>query len=124
MARYALIFGILLIALGLVAYQLAEASSKTALIPSYVGAVFVVLAAIAKIGPGVNKHVMHVAALLGLLGTVGGLGMGVPNIIKYFGGNKDVWLKALTQGGMGILCAIFLVLCIRSFIAARKARLA
>jgi len=125
MAKLSLLFGILLIALGAVAFLLAGANPKvaTALIPAGFGVVLLLLAAVASKGHAANKHAMHVAALLTLVGSLGGLGMGVPNIIKYFSGDDSKWLKALTQGGMGILCIIFLVLCIRSFINARRARL-
>ena len=125
MARLSLIFGFLLIALGVVAFLTSNAIPKpvTALIPAIVGVILVLLSAIARKSPSVNKHAMHVAALLTLIGAAGGLGMGIPNIIKYAQGNEAAALKALTQGGMGILCLVFLVLCVRSFIAARKSRL-
>lgn len=121
MAKNALIFGLLLIALGVTAFLMAGATAKvaTSLIPAGVGIVLLLLSAIARKSHAANKHAMHVGALLSLIGAAGGLGMGVPNIIKYFGGDSAAWLKALTQGGMGILCALFLVLCIRSFIKAR-----
>jgi steroid 5-alpha reductase family enzyme len=123
MARLTFIFGILLIALGVSAFLLSGAKAVTALIPAFFGIVMLLLAAVASKGQAANKHAMHVAAMLTLVGTLGGLKMGVPNVIKYFQGDDTVWLKALTQGGMGILCIIFLVFCIRSFIQARKSRL-
>jgi len=125
MAKLSLVFGVLLIALGTAAFLLAGATAKavTSLIPAFFGIIMLLLAAIASKGHAANKHAMHVAALVTLLGSLGGLGMGVPNIIKYLKGDHTAWLKAFSQGGMGILCVVFLVLCIRSFINARKARL-
>ncbi|TLD72129.1 hypothetical protein FEM03_05235 [Phragmitibacter flavus] len=127
MARISLIFGSLLIALGVVAFLLAGATAKsiTALIPAFIGLILLLLSAIARKSQAANKHAMHVAALLGLIGTLGGFGMGIPKLIKYLGGDESIVLRApVVQITMGILCAMFLVMCVRSFIAARRARLA
>jgi len=125
MAKHALVFGTLLIVLGVVAFLLAGATAKaaTALIPAFIGIVFLLLSAIARKSHSANKHAMHVAALLGLLGTGAGLGMGIPKLIRYFGGEQMALRAPVVQVTMGVLCLVFLVLCIRSFIAARRARL-
>lgn len=124
MSKLSFIFGSLLIALGVVSFMLAGATPKalTSLIPAFVGVILVLLGAIARKSPSANMHAMHVAALLTLLGTFAGLGMGIPNVIKYFNGQEQFALRALTQGGLGVLSLIFLVLCIRSFIEARRNR--
>ena len=109
-----MIFGILLIALGVWAYTATKA--PTGLIPAYFGAVLAICGVMTS-KVGLRMHVMHVAALVGLLGTLGGLGMGLPKLLK---GAESIAPKV--QVGMGVLSLIFLVLCIRSFIAARKAR--
>jgi uncharacterized membrane protein YhaH (DUF805 family) len=125
MARLALVFGSLLIALGVVAFLLAGATAKsiTALIPAFIGLILLLLSAIARKSHAANKHAMHVAALLSLIGTLGGLGMGVPKLIRIAGGDESIAMRApIVQVAMGVLCAVFLVLCVRSFINARKAR--
>lgn len=122
MSRLALVFGILLILLGVTAFLVAGATAKvaTALIPAGIGLILLVLSAIARQSHSANKHAMHVAALLSLIGALGGLGMGIPNVIKLLSGQNAAALKAVVQGGMGLLCLVFLILCVRSFIRARR----
>lgn len=123
MAKISLLFGVLLIALGVAGFIGSGCSAKTALIPAGFGVIMLIIGAIAGRGPSANKHAMHSAAVLNLLGAGAGLSRGIPNIINYMKGDSSVWLKALSQGGMGLLCLIFLVLCIRSFINVRRNRL-
>jgi uncharacterized YccA/Bax inhibitor family protein len=66
--------------------------------------------------PGARKHAMHLAAVAGLLGTLGGL---VPVILRNFA-FEEVAVKVGL--GMALLSAIFLALCVSSFVRARKAR--
>jgi hypothetical protein len=55
---------------------------------------------------------------LGLIGLVGGLAKGIPVFLSAEG-KATVWGGSL---GMAALCGVFLILCVQSFIAARKAR--
>jgi hypothetical protein len=57
---------------------------------------------------------MHVAALVGLLGLLGGFGMGLKKVISA----PD--LAAYSQLFLGMVCLLFLIICVRSFIAARR----
>lgn len=123
MAKISFLFGALLIALGGASYLASEPKAVTALIPSFFGVIMLILGWIASRSAAANKHAMHVAAVLNLLGAGAGLYRGIPNIIKYMGGDSTAWLKAISQGGMGLLCLVFLVLCIRSFINVRRNRL-
>ena len=105
--------------LGLASYFLTDRVSVTALIPAFFGAVFVILALVAR-SESARKHAMHAAALLGLVGCVMPL---VMIIRKWLGGEFDPLSRA--GGGqlaMSALCGIFVVLCVKSFIDARKAR--
>jgi hypothetical protein len=52
-------FGLILIVLGLAAYFLTGRASVTALIPAFFGAVFVILALVAR-NESARKHAMHV----------------------------------------------------------------
>jgi Ca2+/Na+ antiporter len=122
MPRIAILFGALLIILGLVGYfkpdTLGEPGDKgtspTALIPAVVGGILLLCGLIVLVAPHTRKHVMHLAALVGLLGAVGGI-MPV---------RKMEFSKASFVAGvfMIVLCVIFLVLCVRSFVRARIAR--
>jgi len=110
-------FGILLILQGVVTYFISDSRSATAFIPAIFGVLLLVCGLIAK-NPNLRKHAMHGAAMVGLLGVLGGLGMGLSKVAK---GNA-VNLAIGSQLVLGVISLIFLVLCIRSFIAARKAR--
>lgn len=118
MPRVAMLFGVIFIILGLVAYFGISSESITALIPAFLGLPMLILGWIAQ-NEKYLKHAMHgaaVFALLGFGGTVGGL-------IKFFrmiGGEQFERGSAITvQAIMALLCLIFLVFAIRSFIDAR-----
>ena len=124
MARAAILFGILLIALGLVGYfspatwgEVGEkGTSPTALIPAGFGAVLLICGLIVEFAPHTRKHVMHLAAVVGLLGAAGG-------VMPLTRGPLDLE-KASARSGilMIVLCGLFVILCIRSFVLARIAR--
>jgi hypothetical protein len=122
MPTLAIVFGLLLDGLALAGFVATGSSHLTALIPGVFGTLLLVTGIISKIHPGIRMHLMHVAALVGLLGTAGGLGMGLPKISAVLAGTAARPLAVWLQIGMGVLCLIFVVLCVKSFIAARKAR--
>lgn len=116
--------GALLLALGLIGYfapgliGTGDPYKPTALIPAGVGLLLELFGVISFSKPGLRKHLMHMAAMVGVLGTVGGF---APAIMRKF----DVSQTAVVIGLlMSAVCLIFTALCVRSFIAARKARLA
>jgi hypothetical protein len=122
MPVYAIVFGALLTALGAVAYFNPDllAGGKpnqiSAASPAFVGLPIALAGLLSLAAPGARKHAMHLAAVLALLGVVGGF---VPVALRKF----DVGTTAVQVGlGMTVLSAVFLFLCVRSFIAARKAR--
>jgi hypothetical protein len=90
---------------------------KTALIPAGFGCVLILCGVVVIAKPTLRKHVMHFAAMVGVLGAIGGF---VP-IIR--GGDFDLSKLAVRNGMlMTIVCVIFVVFCVKSFIEARKAR--
>jgi hypothetical protein len=122
MPMYAIVFGSLLTALGGVAYfspdLLAGGNARqiSAASPAFIGIPIILTGLAVLVNPALRKHAMHGAALLGLLGTIGGL---VPVFLRKF----DLSQTAVIVGlGMSVLSALFLALCIKSFIDARKAR--
>ena len=109
--------GFLLIALGLVSYFGTGRASVTALIPAFVGAVFLILALAAR-SPDARKHVMHAAVALALLGCLGTLGRIIPAVSTGSIGRPAV----LAQIAMAVILAVYVALGVRSFIEARRAR--
>jgi Ca2+/Na+ antiporter len=124
MHRAAIFFGVLLIALGLVGYFKPDVFgtvgekgvSPTALIPAVFGAVLLICGLIVAYAPNTRKHLMHLAAAVGVLGAAGG-------VMPLARNDMDL-SKSGTVAGllMVVLCALFVILCIRSFVLIRIAR--
>lgn len=114
-------FGIVLVLLGVGGYFGTGAESMTALIPAAFGAVLILLGLVAM-KDKLRMHAMHAAALIGVLGF-GGAVPGVIKLIKMLGGTEiERPAAAYAQTAMALICAAFVVMCIRSFVNARKAR--
>ena len=148
MPKNSLIFGFLLIALGLVAYfgssissqqetaaktEVQEQESASAesgkkrsaitglIIPAAFG-VLLVACGLVGMRESARKHAMHAAAMVGLLGAVATFGKGGYDLFKLMNG-QDVNPRAMTFVFlMAILCSVFVGLCVKSFIDARKKR--
>lgn len=112
------LFGLILIALGVVSYTLTGRTSVTALIPAFFGALFLVCAMVAR-KETARKHAMHAAVALGLIGALASLGRGIPAAIS----GDPTRPAVLAQLAMGVLLVIYVALGVQSFIAARKARM-
>ncbi len=123
MAVPTIIFGVLLAALGGISYALAEVKSPTALIPTAFGAALIILGVLALYEKW-RKHAMHIAAMIGLIGFVGGAVMGFPKLPALLSGDltgRDL-NKAQSQNMLAFLCLAFVLLCINSFVQARRRR--
>lgn len=121
MAKFSIILGIILIALGLISYFGISSESITALIPTFLGIPILLLGYLA-LNEKYLKHAMHgalVLVILGFGGTVGGL-------IKFFrmlGGEVFERPSAIiVQAIMAVLCLVFLIFAIKSFIDARRGK--
>lgn len=121
MPKLSINIGVLLIILGFFSYIATEMVSLTALIPSFFGVAFVGLGYLAKKSDSMQKHSMHAALLLALLG-LGGSFTGLRQILAaLFGGDMPVrFTAAASQAVMAVLCILFLILGVKSFIDARK----
>jgi hypothetical protein len=116
MSSIAIVFGVLLAALGGGLYS--QSQSPTALIPSGFGVALIFCGLLAR-NEKFRMHAMHFAALIGLVGFVMPLAM---VIRKWATSGEFNPLSGGGQLGMAALCGVFLALCVNSFIAARKAR--
>ncbi len=116
MASTTLLFGILLTVLGLAGYALTGGVSFTALIPALFGLVLIGLGLVAR-KDHLRKHAMHAAAAVALLGFAGAA---IPFLRGIMAGRTDV--AVLSQGAMAALTGVFVALCVKSFIDARRSR--
>ncbi len=122
-----IIFGLLLIALGVwgrfggslglwepLGFAAPEHLSATALIPAAVGSLLVLLGLLA-FKEKLLKHAMHAASMVGMLGLVAALAR-----IITTGNVRGIGGVSLTA--MALLCGSFLALCVNSFIQIRRRR--
>ncbi len=122
MAKLTIVFGILLILLGAGAY--ATIGHPHTLIPLGFGVLLAILGALANTPDSKRRMLfMHIAVTVGLLGFLGTI-PGFIGMIHMAGGQAVARPDAAkVQTIMGVLCFVFVALCVRSFIAARRARL-
>ncbi len=111
--------GTLLILMGVGGYVATGMVSVTALIPAFFGAPIAVLGQIAK-NEARRKHAMHGAVLLGLLGFLGSF-PGLLKLPSLLAGTAERPTAVAMQALMAVLLGVFVILCVRSFIAARRA---
>lgn len=116
MASTTILFGSLLVALGAGSYVLSDFASVTALIPAFFGVLLIVLGLVAR-NEQYRKHAMHGAAGVGLLGLLGTAPRALPALLA---GRADMAVVAQTI--MALLMGIFVALCVKSFIDARRTR--
>ena len=121
MPHVTIVLALLLLVLGGGLYAGTGMESVTALIPAFFGIVFLVLGLLAR-NPARLKLTMHIAATLALLG-IGGAARGIAPTLDYLRGVEvERPAAVLGQSAMVLLCAVYLVLCIRSFVQARRAK--
>ena len=112
--------GVALIVVGLAGYFLTGGVSATALIPAAFGLVIALAGVIAR-DERHRKHAIHGAVLIALLGFLGSV-RGLIQIGDVFDGTATRPAAVIAQAVMAVLTLIYLVLAVRSFIAARSSR--
>jgi len=121
MPQITIVFGVALCLIGVGFYVGTGTSSLTALIPTFIG-LPVLLAGLLALKEGLRKHAMHAAVLLGLLALVGSL-RGAVQLPALLGGGPVARPAAvLAQSITAALSLVFVALCVRSFVVARRSR--
>lgn len=115
-----ILFGIGLIPVGWSVFEMTGREHYTALFPVILGILFIILGILA-LRPGMLKHAMHTAAMLGVVGAVGAGGRAVPGLVTLAQGQTVKSIPGLAGTSITtVLCLVFVLLCVRSFIEARK----
>jgi hypothetical protein len=99
----------------------AKAQSPTALIPCGFG-VFLIVCGLLAVKDSLLKHAMHAAAGIGLVGFLAGAGMGLPKLPRLVAGEAENPGATRLQLWMAGVCLVFVLLCVNSFIQARRRR--
>lgn len=116
MPRITIGLGVILIAVGVIAYIATGFASWTALIPAILGAVILACGLIGVKNQKVGIHIALVFAVLGILGT----GMNVLQIGALLAGEAERPAAVITSIVTFVLLIIYVILGIRSFITARR----
>jgi len=120
MPQTAIWSGRILVLVGIIGYAYGlyiGAASLTALIPAIVGVVLMALGYVASSSEGMRKHVMHAAVVVGLLGFIAAAGRLAMKASEF-----TISAASLSQIAMALICLVFVLLAVRSFMAARRDR--
>ena len=125
MAKLTIVFGILLILLGITGFVATGSAHPTALIPCAFGLLLALFGALARTEDAKKRMLwMHIAVTVGLLGFL----FTIPGLIDVIRMAQGITVKrpaaAEEQSVMWLICGVFVALCVRSFIAARRSRIA
>ena len=122
MAKVTLVFAALLVALGLVSYLGTGSMHPTALIPTWFGLALGLFGYLA-ISPDERRRklFMHFNVTIGLLGFLGAGGRALwAYVHAASAGSSPDSIALASQIAMAGLMLIYVIFCVRSFIAARR----
>ena len=121
MAKLTIGCGVVLIALGVWGFVATGSAHPTALIPTWFGLALAIAGTLANSEDAKRRMLwMHVAVTVGLLGFIGAL---VRVIVEFAGAHGEPLAHPVAvedQAAMAVVCLLFVGLCVRSFIAARR----
>ena len=120
MAKITIGLGLVLIALGLGGYLGTGRASVPALIPAFFGLPLLLLGLVA-LNERMRKHAIHIAVIVGLLGCAGTARALMKLPVLLTGGEIARPTAVAIQAAMAIVCLIYVLLCVRSFVKARRA---
>ena len=124
MARTTIIFAAALIILGVGVFIVTGSHAPTALIPAWFGLALGILGLLANT-PNTQRRMllMHIAVTIGLLGFIFPGIRAAGDLIKLMQNQTILRPIAMWEElAMAVICLLFVLLSVRSFIAARRAR--
>lgn len=120
MPTTSILFGIILIVIGIIGYihgLTNDKASLTALIPAVFGLLLVIFGVVANAKESLRKHMMHGSAAVALLGFIATAGRLIPRISEL-----ELSAAVISQVAMCVICLLFVVLAVRSFAQARLSK--
>jgi hypothetical protein len=125
MAKLTLIFALILIVLGVAVFVATGSHAPTALIPAYFGILLGILGLLANTPNSKRRMLfMHIAVTVGLIGFVFPGWRGVSDLVSQMHGQIVLRPTAMKEElAMAAICLVYVLLCVRSFVAARRERI-
>ena len=120
MSATTLAFAFAYLLLGFTGFVLTGSTHKTALIPCIFGILFLVFGLLAR-KDSLRKHVMHAAVLIALLAFFG-TARSLTHLPELLNGTAEKPAAIITQSLNAGLSLLYIILAVRSFIQARRAR--
>jgi hypothetical protein len=125
MAKLTIGFGVLLILLGIFGYVSTGSAHPTALIPAGIGLLFVLFGVMANTENSKKRMLwMHISVTVALLTFLGMIPAAVDTIRLSRGVSFPHPAAVVEKGALALFSLIYVLFCVRSFIAARRSRLA
>ena len=123
MAKVTVLFGVVLILLGGVSFLLTGHKFPTSLIPVAFGILLIIFGSMAETPvPRRRMLFMHIAVTIGLLGFLA-TAPALVQVVQLFKGKLFPYPAAIEEkAAMSALMLIYVLLCVRSFITARRTR--
>ncbi|MFP6872853.1 MAG: hypothetical protein VCA55_05020 [Verrucomicrobiales bacterium] len=113
-SKISLAIGVVLVLLGLGSYFGTGRASVTALIPAFLGLPIMICGLMAR-DESKRMIAAHIAVLIGVLGVLAGFGRGIQQLL-----NEKTGTATTVTLIMAAICLLYVVACVRSFIAARR----
>ncbi|MCU1546772.1 MAG: hypothetical protein JWP30_1872 [Homoserinimonas sp.] len=113
-----IVIGSFLTVAGVIAYAVTDAASLTALIPSVVGILMLMLGLLAR-AENLRRHAIHAALVVALLGALGSA-MNVIRIGEVFAGTAERPVAIIVSTIMFVTLVVYVILGVMSFIRARR----
>ncbi len=126
MSRLTLYFGVLLMGIGIYFFIATGSTHPTSLIATWFGVALILFGILAGSSDAAKRKLyMHVAVTIGLLGFLFPGFISIKELVKSHTDQIPLAHPSATheQLLMAILCLIYVGLCVRSFIAARRSGL-
>ncbi len=123
MAKVTVLFGVLLIILGVVSFIGTGSKFPTSLIPVAFGILLTTFGGMAETPVSKRRMLfMHIAVTVGLLGFLA-TATSLVQVVQLFKGKLFPYPAAIEEkAAMSLLMLIYVLLCVRSFITARRSR--
>ena len=123
MAKLSTGFGVVLILLGIWGFVATGSAHPTALFPTWFGLALAVSGLLARSEDEKRRMLwMHVAVTVGLVGFLGAGFRAISEVVKAHGAPLAHPVAVEDQAAMAAICLVFVLLCVRSFIAVRRSR--